>query len=83
METNSDGSGLTTFTVDQGESPESAFVTIAAEVSSRSGIRGLPERVVLSVALPRIYRKELARLSEYVARRQPAEGAGRPASGRS
>ena len=78
METNSDGSGLTTFTVDKGDSPESAYVTIATEMPVRSGIRGLLERTFFSVALPRIYRKELAQLAEYVARQHSPEGPSRP-----
>lgn len=74
MESNLDGSGITTFTVDKGDSAESAHVTIATEIASRPGIPGLLERALISVMLPRIYRKELARLAQYVAERRSTEG---------
>ena len=64
METNTDGSARTTFTVDaSGEG--SSHVTIATEFPRQSGIQGVLERLAVSLLFPRIYRKELARLAEY------------------
>jgi hypothetical protein len=67
MEANQDGSGVTTFTVDPADGGESAHVTIATDLVSRPGIPGLLERLFTSAMLPRIYRKEIARLEAYVA----------------
>ena len=67
METNQDGSGVTTFTVDSADGGESARVTIATDIVGRSGVSGFVERLFVSLMLPRIYREELARLAEYVA----------------
>src|SRR5262249_9019518 len=66
-ESNLDGSGVTTFTVDQEDGGASAHVTIATELVARPGVSGLLERLFTSVMLPRIYRKELAQLAAYVA----------------
>jgi polyketide cyclase/dehydrase/lipid transport protein len=79
METNQDGSGVTTFTVDECDGGESAQVTIATEFAARPGVSGFLERLVTSLVLPGIYRKEIARLAEYAARqRAPGEeGSGR------
>jgi hypothetical protein len=70
METNQDGSGVTTFTVDSADGGESARVTIATDIVGRSGVSGFVERLFVSLMLPRIYRKELARLAEYVAQQR-------------
>jgi hypothetical protein len=70
VESNQDGSGVSTFTVDSVDGGESADVTIATEIEARPGIAGLAERLVTSVMLPRIYRKELAQLAAYVAQRR-------------
>lgn len=66
MESNQDGSGVTTFTVEEVGGGDSAYVTIATEIAARPGIAGLLERMLTSMMLPRIYRKELARLAAYV-----------------
>jgi hypothetical protein len=71
MESNTDGSGVTTFTV-EGAAGDSADVTIATELPLRPGLGGRIERLCISILLPRIYRKELALLAKYVAR--PANG---------
>jgi hypothetical protein len=68
METNTDGSGVTTFTAESTEGGKSAHVTIATDLPARSGIGGLLERLFISVMFPRIYRRELARLAAHVAR---------------
>jgi Polyketide cyclase / dehydrase and lipid transport len=68
METNQDESGVTTFTVEPADGGESAHVTIATDLTSRPGMAGRLERVLASWMFPRIYRKELAQLSEYLAR---------------
>jgi polyketide cyclase/dehydrase/lipid transport protein len=81
MESNQDGSGVTTFTVDRGDDGASAHVTIATEIVARPGVSGRLERMFISMILPRIYRKELALLAEYVAERRPTEEASRPTAG--
>jgi uncharacterized protein YndB with AHSA1/START domain len=69
MESNQDGSGVTTFTVEQAGDGASSQVTIATDIESRPGVSGLVERMLTSMLLPRIYRKELARLAAFVERR--------------
>ena len=71
VETNQDGSGVTTFTVEKVDRGECSQVTIATNIVARPGVAGLVERLLASLLLPRIYRKELARLAEYVAQHQP------------
>lgn len=73
IETNQDGSGVTTFTVDDTDGGESARVTIATDIVRRPGVSGFPERLFVSLMLPQIYRTELARLTEYVARQRPTD----------
>jgi polyketide cyclase/dehydrase/lipid transport protein len=68
MESNTDGSGVTTFTVDAADGGRSAQVTIATDLVARPGVPGLLERLIISILLPRIYRKELALLADHVAR---------------
>jgi len=68
VESNTDGSGVTTFTVDESDGGRSAQVTIATDLAARPGILGLLERLTISIMLPRIYRKELALLASHVAR---------------
>jgi hypothetical protein len=68
MESNQDGSGITTFTVEPADGGESAQVTIATDLMSRPGMAGYIERVLASWMFPRVYQKELAQLSEYLAR---------------
>jgi hypothetical protein len=68
MESNADGSGVTTFTVDAADGGDSAHVTIATEIPGRPGVSGLLERWLVSIMLPRIYRKELALLASHVTR---------------
>jgi hypothetical protein len=68
VETNQDGSGVTTFTVDKAGSGESTQVTIATEIVAKAGFSGLLERLLVSAMLPRIYEKEIARLADYVTR---------------
>ena len=72
VESNEDGSAVTTFTVDTAGGGESAQVTIATDLVARAGVPGFLERLFTSVMLPRIYRKELARLAAYVAPRRAA-----------
>jgi hypothetical protein len=67
MESNTDGSGVTTFTVDPADGGESAHVTIATDIAGRTGVPGLLERLLISIMLPRVYRKELTLLARYVA----------------
>ena len=65
MEENADGSGVTTFTIDAtGEG--ASYVTIATEIAMQPGLHGILERLAASLLLPRIYRKELVQLAEYV-----------------
>ena len=64
VEANPDGSGLTTFTVDA-TGTGASHVAIAADIAWRTGFMGLLERLSASLLLPRIYRRELARLTAY------------------
>lgn len=68
VEADEDGSNATTFVVEAGERSGSTRLTITTELAVRPGIAGMLERAFSSVLLPRIYRKEIARLAEYVAR---------------
>jgi hypothetical protein len=73
VESNQDGSGVTTFTVEPADGGEASVVTIATDMVARPGVPGALERLLTSMLLPRIYRKELARLADYVARQRPTE----------
>lgn len=77
METNADGSAVSTFTVEaSGES--TSRVTIATDVPLQPGLHGVLERLAVSMLFPRIYKKELARLAEYADRlRTTADGGQR------
>lgn len=68
MEANADGSAVSTFTVEA--SGHGSHVTIATDVPLQPGIQGILERLAVSLLLPRIYKKELARLAEYAARQR-------------
>jgi hypothetical protein len=80
METNADGSAVTTFTVDQADGGQSSLVTIATEIPRLSGLAGILERCFASLLLSRIYRQEIALLAEYVSQpgARPASPGGRP-----
>jgi hypothetical protein len=67
VESNTDGSGVTTFTVDEADGGRSAQVTIATDITAQPGVQGFLERLIISIMLPRIYRKELALLADHVA----------------
>lgn len=75
METNTDGSAVTTFTV-AASGEVSSTVTIATELPLQRGIAGIVERAAVSILFPRIYRKELARLAEYARGLQTGGQAG-------
>jgi hypothetical protein len=68
MESEADGPSVTTFTVDAMEGGAATHLRIATELVARPGLAGALERLVTSAMLRRIYRKEIARLSEYVGR---------------
>jgi polyketide cyclase/dehydrase/lipid transport protein len=70
VESDVDGSNATTFTVDPGDSSESTHLTITTELVARPGISGVLERLLSSLMLRRVYRKEIARLAEYVAQQR-------------
>jgi hypothetical protein len=65
VESDTDGSTVTTFTVDAA-GDGLTHLTIATDLRTRGGIAGAIERFVSSLVLPRIYRAELARIAEYV-----------------
>ena len=79
MEANQDGSGVTTFTVDAADGGASAQLTIATDVVARPGLAGYLERFLVSLLLPRIYAKEIARLGAYLSQSEP--GIGDPIGG--
>jgi hypothetical protein len=77
VETNQDGLAVTSFTVRRAGPGGAARVTISTDIMARSGLSGFLERLFTSVMLRRIYREELARLTEYVAQLQ-SPGQSRP-----
>ena len=78
VETNQDGSGVTTFTVEKADDGECSQVTIATDIVARPGFSGFMERLFTSLLLPRIYRKELARLAEHVKTKGQRRDPGAP-----
>jgi hypothetical protein len=75
METNADGSAVSTFTVDaSGE--RASHVTIATDVPLQPGLHGILERLAVSLLFPRIYARELTRLAEYADRLRSGANAG-------
>jgi len=64
METNTDGSAVSTFTV-EATGEKASHVTIATELPLQPGIQGVLERLAVSMLFPRIYKKELVRLARY------------------
>lgn len=70
MESDVDGSNATTFVVDPADNSESTHLTITTELVARPGISGVLERILSSLMLRRVYRKEIARLAEYVAQQR-------------
>ena len=75
METNADGSAVTTFTVEPaGE--RASQLTIATNFPRQRGLRGVVERMAVSLLFPRIYARELARLAEYVEQLRSSADAG-------
>ena len=65
METNADGSAVTTFTV-EATGEKDSHVTIATDIPRQPGLHGVLERLAVRLLFPRIYDKEIARLAEYV-----------------
>ena len=65
METNTDGSAVSTFTV-EATGEKASHVTIATDIPLQPGLHGLLERLAVRLLFPRIYDKEIARLGEYV-----------------
>ena len=66
METNQDGSAVTTFTVQPAGTYAATQLTITTDITARPGLAGFVERLFTSAMLRRIYQKEFARLAEYV-----------------
>ena len=66
VETNQDGSAVTTFTVQPAGTYAATQLTITTDFTARPGVAGFVERLLTSAMLPRIYRREFARLVEYV-----------------
>jgi hypothetical protein len=63
VESNQPSGSVTTFTVDPVEGGQYAQVTFATDLPSRGSLSGLLERFLITLMLPRIYRKELAQLA--------------------
>jgi uncharacterized protein YndB with AHSA1/START domain len=72
VESDVDGSNATTFTVEPADNGASTHLTISTELVARPGIYGALERKLGAVMLRRVYRKEMARLAEYVTRQRSA-----------
>ena len=66
METNQDGSAVTTFTVQPAGTYAATQLTITTDITARPGFAGFVERLFTSAMLRRIYQKEFARLAEYL-----------------
>jgi len=73
VESDVDGSSVTTFTVDPADGGQATHLTIATEVVARPGISGALERRLSSWVLGRIYREQIARVAKYL------EGSGEKA----
>jgi uncharacterized protein YndB with AHSA1/START domain len=67
-EADPDGSNATTFLVDPIEGGAATHLTISTELPGRPGIVGALERKVVTWTLQRVYRKEIVRVADYVAR---------------
>ena len=65
VETNVDGSSFTRFTLDPADDGESTHLTITTEFTSRNGLLGVVERLIMSMMLRRIYREELVLPAKY------------------
>ncbi len=59
----------TTFTVIPLEQGQKSHVEISTTMNASPGLRGLVERIIVSIVNPRIYRKELKLLEEVAQRR--------------
>lgn len=66
VESDVDGSTVTTFTVDPADGGASTDLMIATDIRARPGIAGTIERLVTGPLLRRIYRKEIANLADYL-----------------
>jgi hypothetical protein len=66
VEADVDGSSTTTFTVDPVGDGRATQLTIATTFATRKGLAGAMERVVGTLMLRRIYRKELRLIAGYV-----------------
>jgi hypothetical protein len=66
VETNQDGSAITTFIVQPAGTWAATQLTITTDFTARPGFAGIVERLVTSLMLRRIYQQELARLAEYL-----------------
>lgn len=66
VETNQDGSAVTTFTVQPAGTYAATQLTITTDITARPGFAGFMERLFTSAMLPRIYQKEFARLAAYL-----------------
>ena len=66
VETNQDGSAVTTFIVQPAGTYAATQLTITTDVTARPGFAGFVERLLTSAVLPHIYEKEFARLAEYL-----------------
>jgi hypothetical protein len=63
VESDPDGSNATTFAIDPGDGGGSTHLTITTEIVARPGVLRFVERLLTSMTLRRVYRKELARLA--------------------
>ena len=77
METNTDGSAVTTFTV-EGTADGGSQVTSATDFPRKPGIIGIVERLAVSRLFPRIYARELVQLAAYAGQAHTGAGAHAP-----
>jgi hypothetical protein len=66
VETDIEGSSVTTFTVDPSDNGRATHLTISTDFRTRDGLAGAIERTLMSLVFPKIYRQELGLIAAYV-----------------
>jgi len=73
VESNTDGSGQTTFTLTPVDDGQRTNVRIVTEMETHGGLQGVVERALVPRMIPPIYREELSKLADVAQRRSTAE----------
>lgn len=72
VESNTDGSGQTIFTLTPVDDGRSTNVRIVSEMETHGGLQGAVERALVPRMIPPIYREELGKLADVAQRRSTA-----------